>query len=188
MVSAHGPGTGGAHWARVALRAGDPAGRVHLIDRELPPAGAFVFLPRRERRVHLGVHDSGGGVAARIENRLAAANHEGCDVAAIGRNLCGLRCRVRGDKVPHGGPLDSRAGISVGDDELVDRRCSGDRINRAVFPDLCRAAAAAVHGLLEKKRESARSSAQSGQARIARSAQLNRGCSRRELWPCYGRR
>src|SRR5580658_858318 len=63
VVPAHRAGASRADWTRVALRTGDPGCGKHRVGRELSPAGTFVFIPRREHRIHSGVHGGGGGFA-----------------------------------------------------------------------------------------------------------------------------
>jgi hypothetical protein len=147
VVATHRACADRADWTRVALRAGDPGGGMHRIGREISPVGPFVFFPRRECGVHCGVQGGGRDIAPSGENRLASAIHEGCDVAAADRHVRCVDCGVRGDEVSSGRPLDSRAGILAGDDELVGWRCGGDRIDRAVFPDLCFAGVTGIPGL-----------------------------------------
>jgi hypothetical protein len=152
MVPTHRDGARGADWTRVALRAGDPGGGVHRVNRELSFARTIVFIPRWECGVHCCVHDGRSGIAAGGEDRLASAIHEGCNVAAADRNLLGVHSGVRGDEVPAGRRLDPRAGIFAGNDELVGWGRGGDRIDRAIFFDLYFARAAAIPGLLGKRR------------------------------------
>ncbi len=154
MVSAHGPRTGGADWARVALRARDSAGGEHRIDCELSPAGSFVFLPHRERRVHLGVHGGVGGIAASCEDRLAPANDERCDWLLLVAICASCVVALVGTRFLEADRSNTRKWILAGGDELVDRGCGGDRLDRAVFSDLYFAGATAVHGLSERGGES----------------------------------